>query len=140
MLRFIGKISAVISLITAFIIIPALCIVEYLTRIKMGMYRYVFMKNARLFKEIFTPEYLPIMLAALLIIFTAGIYLEYRRRHNTKSAKKLIWQVYGALLTLSGIYLFWDYAHFASLRAAPWFGIAVLVAEALWFLRTVFYF
>ncbi len=137
MLKFLGKLSAVMSLIIAFIIIPALCIVEYLTHVKMGMYRYVVVKNAWLFKEIFTPEYLPVMLAALLIIFISGIYIKYRNK-NIGLKRRYIWELYGALLTLSGLYLFWDYAHFASLRAAPWFGIAVLAAEALWFLRILF--
>ncbi len=124
----------ILALVPVFVVMPILGVLEYYSGIKMGMYRYVMMKNYWLLKNVFTPEALPFIsgvTAALLLLSV----LRLRRPAGQGEMSRILWRLYGALMAAGGYYLF-DADRFASIVAGPWFGVALLTAEAFWLLRT----
>lgn len=125
------------ALATTFIGMPVLGVLEYYSKIKMGMYRYVFMKNARLAADIFTPEAVsliqvisPVLILLILIMLVRAKMCRY-------------WQLYGAVMAAAGWLIFQE-ANFTPYTSkgwltAPWFGIALLLSEALWLAASILF-
>ena len=128
------RVLGALSLIPVFIVMPILGVLEYYSGIKMGMYRYVMMKNHWLLKNVFTPEALP-FISGVTAAFLLLSVLWARRPNGQGETPWILWRLYGALMAAGGYWLF-DVERFASIVAGPWFGVALLIAEALWLLRT----
>ena len=95
---------------------------------KMGMYRYLVLKNTWWLKNVFTAETLPFILIVTVIVMLAVTL----RCLSVKSYSF----IYGILLAFLSAYLFrGDY--FFSLRAAPWFGISLISSEVFFLLSAV---
>lgn len=110
-----------ISLLFAFVAVPACCVTEYYAGMKMGMYRYLVLKNAWLLKNIFTPGAIPYIAFGAIFILTGALILFCR-------PVKSLWFAYGVFLAAESFYIL-RAETFSSLRAAPWFGLSVLLAD-----------
>ena len=131
------RLLSIAALATTFIGMPVLGVLEYYSKIKMGMYRYVFMKNARLAADIFTPETVsliqvisPVLILLILIMLVRAKMCRY-------------WQLYGAVMAAAGWLIFQE-ANFTPYTSkgwltAPWFGIALLLSEALWLAASILF-
>ena len=131
------KILAVLALLPVFGVMPALCVLEYLSGVKMGIYRYVFMKNARLAGSVFTPEAAALIPGATGLLILIGLFLV---RGPKGGLAWNLWRLYGALMLAGGYWLF-EPGRFTPYPGggwltAPWFGLALLAAEGAWVLRT----
>lgn len=129
------RILGILALIPVFIVMPILGVLEYYSGIKMGMYRYVVMKNHWLLKNVFTPEALP-FISVVTAAFLLLTVLWLRRPAGESELSWTLWRLYGALMSAGSYWLF-DVERFASILAGPWFGLALLAAAAAWLLRTV---
>ena len=125
------RFSEALSLLFAFIAIPACCVIEYFAGMKMGMYRYLVLKNAWLLKNIFTPGAIPYIAFGVIFILMGTLILFCR-------PVKGLWFVYGVFLTAESFYIL-RAETFSSLRAAPWFGLSVLLADIFFVLASVQY-
>ena len=131
------RLLSIAALVTTFIGMPVLGVLEYYSKIKMGMYRYVFMKNARLAADIFTPEAVsliqvisPVLILLILIMLVRAKMCRY-------------WQLYGAVMAAAGWLIFQE-TNFTPYTSkgwltAPWFGIALLLSEALWLAASILF-
>ena len=131
------RLLSIAALATTFIGMPVLGVLEYYSKIKMGMYRYVFMKNARLAADIFTPEAVsliqvisPVLILLILIMLVRAKMCRY-------------WQLYGAVMAAAGWLIFQE-TNFTPYTSkgwltAPWFGIALLLSEALWLAASILF-
>ena len=128
------RVLGVLALIPVCIVMPVLGVLEYYSGIKMGMYRYVMMKNYWLLKNVFTPEMLPFISGATAALLLLSV-LRVRRPAGAGEMPWILWRLYGALMAAGGYWLF-DVERFASIVAGPWFGTALLTAAAAWLLRT----
>ena len=118
-----SRLSGFISLIISLIAIPACCVVEYYSGLKMGMYRFVVLYNTKITGNILTPDLRPFISCGLVIIVTFALILAFIRR------VKILWQIYGLALLTGSVYVL----YFAeSLKAAAWFALAVMLSGIFW--------
>lgn len=123
------RFSEIVSILSAFVALPVCCIVEYLAGMKMGMHRYLVLKNAWLMNNVFTLEAVPyIFFGAVIILLAASIFF-------CRPAKSLRF-VYGIFLVLASSCIL-KAETFFTLRAAPWFGLSILLADAFWVLSLI---
>ena len=131
------RLLSIAALVTTFIGMPVLGVLEYYSKIKMGMYRYVFMKNARLAADIFTPE----TVSLIQVISSVLILLILIMLVRAKMCR--YWQLYGAVMAAAGWLIFQE-TNFTPYTSkgwltAPWFGIALLLSEALWLAASILF-
>ncbi|MBR1672767.1 MAG: hypothetical protein IJ702_07560 [Fretibacterium sp.] len=130
----IRRLLVILALAPTFIVMPILGVLEHYAGIKMGMYRYVMMKNYWLLSNVFTPEALPFisgMTAACLLLTVLRVH----RPAGLDEMPWILWRLYGALMAAGGYYLF-DAGRFTSVVAGPWFAMTLLTAEVAWLLGT----
>ena len=143
------KFLKILAAIPVVIVMPVLGVLEYYSHVKMGMYRYVFMKNARLAANYFTPEFgfaeiasflelkISVIAVISLLLILAALILTRRMKSS------LLWRLYGVILAAAGVYIFQSQNftpyNSAGWLTAPWCAIALLTAEILWLLAS-FYF
>ncbi len=120
-----GLFFAIISVLGAVVIVPILCVLEYYSGIKMGMYRYFVLKNSWWLKNVFTPETLPVLRVISLLIVAAGIYFAIRTLRRSKFFKTL-WELYGIIIFCGNFYVLGT-ENFMNLKTAPFFGITCIV-------------
>lgn len=137
------RLLSIAALATTFIGMPVLGVLEYYSKIKMGMYRYVFMKNARLAANIFTPEAVSLIqvISPVLILLILIMLVRYEFRRKVKVCR--YWQLYGAVMAAAGWLIFQE-TNFTPYTSkgwltAPWFGIALLLSEALWLVASILF-
>ena len=116
-----GCIFWVTSHLFLYVAVPVGCVLEYYAWMKMGMYRYLVLKNTWWLKNVFTVETMPFILAGTVMIM---LLVLFRYCLPVKSYRFS----YGVLLTVGSIYLFRS-SYFFSLRAAPFFGVSLLSSE-----------
>lgn len=122
------RFSEIVSVLSAFAALPACCVAEYFAGMKMGMHRYLVLKNAWLLNNVFTSEAMPyISFGAVIILLSALIFC--------RPAKSLRF-AYGIFLVIASSYIL-RMETFSALRAAPWFGLAILLADAFWVLSLI---
>ena len=111
----------VISHLFLYVAVPVSCILEYYAWMKMGMYRYLVLKNTWWLKNVFTVETMPLILTGTVIIMLVVLF---RYCLPMKSYRF----IYGVLLAVGSVYLFRT-GYFFSLRAAPCFGGFLILSE-----------
>ncbi|MBR1657776.1 MAG: hypothetical protein IJ697_04840 [Synergistaceae bacterium] len=121
-----GLFFSVISILCAVIIIPILCVLEYYSGMKMGMYRYFVLKNSWWLKNVFTPEALPVIRILSLLVTVIGIYFAVKTMKRSRSLKTL-WTLFGIFVFVANFYVL-EAENFAELRTAPFFGLACIAA------------
>ena len=127
-----GLFFSLISFLCAVVGLPILCILEYYSGMKMGMYRYFVLKNSWWLKNVFTFETLPIFLIISSLITAAGIYLLFRR-------SKIFLVLYGAIIFCVNFYILWP-ENFMKLNTAPFFALICLAATVFYFLGSLTYY
>lgn len=115
-------IALVLSHVFLFGGISVCCVIEHYAWLKMGMYRYLVLKNSWWLKNVFTVETLPLILSGIIIIMLAVLYFYCR------PVKSYCFS-YGVLLISGSLFLF-NSDYFFSLRAGPWFGLSLILSEA----------
>ena len=111
----------VISHLFLCVAIPVCCVIEYYAWLKMGMYRYLVLKNAWWLKNIFTVESMPFILTGTAIVMLAALFF-------CRLPIRSYYFIYGVLLTVGSFFLFRS-DYFFSLRAAPWFALSLILSE-----------
>ena len=119
----------VISHLFLCVAVPACCVIEYYAWMKMGMYRYLVLKNTWWLKNVFTAETMPFILTGTVIIMLAVMFLRCLPVRSYRFS-------YGVLLVAGSIYLLRS-DYFFSLRAAPCFGLSWISAEIFFVLCAV---
>ena len=117
----ISCIFLVISHLFLCVAVPVCCVLEYYAWMKMGMYRYLVLKNAWWLKNVFTVETMPFILTGTVIIMLIVLF-RYGLPIRSYSFS------YGTLVIIGSIYLFRS-SYFFSLRAATWFGVSLILSE-----------
>ena len=115
-----------ISHLFLYIAVPVCCVLEYYAWLKMGMYRYLVLKNTWWLENVFTVASMPFILIGTVIIMITALFLYCL-------PMKSYFFSYGVLLTVGSFYLLRS-DYFFSLRAAPWFGLSLIFSEAFFIL------
>ena len=127
-----GLFFSLISFICAVIGGSILGVLEYYSRMKMGMYRYFVLKNSWWLKNIFTPETLPAFLIISSLIIAIGIYLLFRR-------SKIFLAIYGIIIFCINFYVLWP-DNFTNLNTAPFSALTCLAVTVFYFLGSLIYY
>ena len=127
-----GLFFSLISFICAVIGGSILGVLEYYSRMKMGMYRYFVLKNSWWLKNIFTSETLPAFLIISSLITAAGIYLLLRR-------SKIFLVIYGIIIFCVNFYVLWP-ENFMNLNTAPFLALTFWAASVFYFLGSLIYY
>ena len=122
------RLTLILSHLFLILGLGASCILEHYAWLKMGMYRYLVLKNTWWLKNFFTPETLPVILVVTIIIML-GVMLKFCRPVTSYAFG------YGTLIALLTAYIMRP-EYFFTLRAAPWFGLA-LITSAIFFVISV---
>ncbi|MBQ6775996.1 MAG: hypothetical protein IJP53_06000 [Synergistaceae bacterium] len=125
-MKFLSRVFLLISHLLLWVAMPVCCVVEYYAWLKMGMYRYLVLKNTWWLKNIFTVETVPYIRIGAVIVMVAVLF---RCRLSLKSYRF----AYGVLLAVGSSFLFRS-DYFFSLRAAPWFGLSLILSEIFFIL------
>lgn len=124
----ISFIFLILSHLFSCIALPVCCVLEYYAWMKMGMYRYLVLKNTWWMKNVFTAEAVPfILIGAVIVILAITLRCVPMKSYCF---------IYGILLVCLSAYLF-RVDYFFSLRAAPWFGISLISSEVFFLLSAV---
>ena len=123
------RFSEIVSVLSAFAALPACCVAEYFAGMKMGMHRYLVLKNAWLLNNVFTSEAMPYISFGAVFILLATLIFFCRPAKSLRFA-------YGIFLVIASSYIL-RMETFSALRAAPWFGLAILLADAFWVLSLI---
>lgn len=125
-----GLLLSALSLLCTAIIIPVLCVLEYYSGMKMGMYRYFVLKNSWWLKNVFMPEMLPVIFAVSVILASGGIYFSIRMFRRSRSAESL--RIFSGLLILSGNFYVFMAGNFTKLNTAPFSALACIGITVLY--------
>lgn len=130
------KISNYIISILQICIFMAVILLEYFSRNKMGVIRYVVYKNHEFQTTIFSPQFIMLFKTLLLVstaLFVILLILAYTKAKY--SVNKTI-SIIGALISAFGIVIFF-FGEAFNLKSLPFFMLAVLIIVIIQFIKLV---